>query len=410
MNLEQTYTEAQLKVLNSIQEDTKYLIVTKGRRFGATQSIAHLFNECMIEGQRLLWGDTIHPNIDRYVDRYFLPPLKAAKINYNYNAQKKELKLLDYGGYVDFRSADKPENWEGFGYHKIFLNEAGIILKNDYLYTNAVLPMLLDYEDSILIAAGVPKGKTRKDGKPHRFYSLYQSALNGEKGFLGFNFSSYDNPLLKEEDIKELEKEIGRMNPEMVQQEIYGKFVDGAGGLLWDVAILHRQRIETKPDLKRICIAIDPATTANKDSDETGITVCGIDYNNNGYLLEDLSGTYSPSEWGNIAFKALRKWDADYYVAEKNQGGDMVSNVIRQHDKTNRVKLVQATKGKFTRAEPIYSLYEQGKVYHVGNFPKLENQMISFNPDSSVGSPDRVDALVWGFTDLMIKKRELIVV
>lgn len=200
------------------------------------------------------------------------------------------------------------------------------------------------------------------------------------------------------------------MNPEMVRQEIYGEFVDGAGGMLWDVAIIHRQRIEVRPQLKTICVSLDPATTANKNSDETGIIVCGIDYNGNGYVLEDLSGKYSPNEWASVATKAFDKWNADYYVAEKNQGGEMVGSVLRQYDKVNRIKLVQATKGKYVRAEPIYSLYEMGKIFHLGYFSKLENQMISFNPDGNNQSPDRVDSLVWGFTDLMIKKKEMIVV
>lgn len=408
MNLKLTYTDTQLEILDSIKKGLKYLVISKGRRFGITHGIANYCIEQVIEGKKVLWGDTIHPNIDRYVDRYFIPSLKANNLNYDYNAQKKILKIEGYSGYIDFRSADKPENWEGFGYHVIFLNEAGIILKNDYLFTNAVLPMLLDYEDSLLIAAGAPKGKTNKDGKPHRFYTLAQSAKEGENGYKYFNFSSYDNPLLKTEDIKELEKEIGRMNPEMIRQEIYGEFVDGAGGLLWDVSIIHRQRIDKRPELKKIAIAIDPATTSNKNSDETGIIVVGVDHNNKCYILEDLSGQYSPNDWGNVAKKALDKWDADYYVAEKNQGGDMVENVIRQHDRINRVKLVTATKGKFTRAEPVYSLYEQGKVYHVGTYTKLESQMISFNPNEGK-SPDRVDALVWGVTDLMIKKKEIII-
>ena len=88
------------------------------------------------------------------------------------------------------------------------------------------------------------------------------------------------------------------------------------------------------------------------------------------------------------------------YVAEKNQGGDMVKSVLRQVDQRNHIKLVQATKGKYLRAEPIYSLYEQGKVFHVNDLPILENQMISFNPETNTQSPDRVDALVWGLTEL----------
>jgi len=182
-----------------------------------------------------------------------------------------------------------------------------------------------------------------------------------------------------------------------------GKWLDDAEGLLWNKAIIERCRLEVKPEMKRIIIAVDPATTATSESDETGITVQGVDNIGNGYVLEDLSGKYTPNEWSSVVNTAVVRWGADCIVAEKNQGGDMVESVLRSKDKVTRVKLVTATKGKFVRAEPIYSLYEQGKIYHVGNFPILEKQMVTFEPDKTK-SPDRVDALVWGFTELMLNK------
>lgn len=180
-----------------------------------------------------------------------------------------------------------------------------------------------------------------------------------------------------------------------------GKWLDDAEGLLWNRPILERARIVTKPDLKRIVVAIDPAVTANMESDETGIIVAGKDSEGKGYVLEDLSGKYSPAEWAKIAQQASKNWNADCIVAEKNQGGEMVESVIKSTGTPTRIKLVTATKGKYVRAEPIYSLYEQHKIYHVGHFPLLESQMITFDPDKGK-SPDRVDALVWGMTELML--------
>jgi predicted phage terminase large subunit-like protein len=180
-----------------------------------------------------------------------------------------------------------------------------------------------------------------------------------------------------------------------------GKWLDDAEGLLWNRPILERARIVSKPDLKRIVVAIDPAATSNMESDETGIIVAGKDQDGKGYVLEDLSGKYSPNEWGKIAQQAAKNWNADCIVAEKNMGGDMVESVIKSTGTPTRIKLVTATKGKYVRAEPIYSLYEQHKIYHVGHFPLLESQMITFDPDKGK-SPDRVDALVWGMTELML--------
>ena len=227
MNLDVVFeqTPQQMEFLSS---EERFTVVTKGRRFGATHGAAISFIEWMIEGlSPLLWVDTIYSNIDRYFERYFLPCLRENGIPHNWNSQKKIFKI--FNSVCDFRSADRPENIEGFGYKKAFLNEAGIILKNPYLYTNAILPMMMDFPDSQLIAAGVPKGKVLKNGEEHPFYTLYKRAEKGVDGYRLFEFTSYDNPLLSPDDVKALENEIAAMSPEMVEQEIYGKFIDVGG-------------------------------------------------------------------------------------------------------------------------------------------------------------------------------------
>jgi PBSX family phage terminase large subunit len=196
-------------------------------------------------------------------------------------------------------------------------------------------------------------------------------------------------------------KRVEQENLHRYEHLFLGKWLDDAEGMLWSRTMIDRCRIVAKPILERVVIAIDPAVTANLESDETGIVVLGRDSEGKGYVLEDLSGKYSPNEWATVASQAFKNWDADCIVAEKNQGGDMVYSVLRSQNATTRIKLVTATKGKYIRAEPIYSLYEQSKVFHVGNFPILERQMITFDPDKGK-SPDRVDALVWGFTELIL--------
>lgn len=401
MILDLEYSQHQEDFFFNKNKKARFLLLPCGRRWGKTKGAANATMEWMVEGNKILWGDTISSNIDRYVDRYFKPELNASGIKYNWSAQKKLLELPDFDGYMDFRSADRPENWEGFGYDKIILNEAGIILKNDYLYTNAVLPMLMDSPNSKLYAIGTPKGKVAKENKEHRFFSMYKKAVSGDPSYELHQFSSYDNPYLRDEDVRALEDEMQTMNPQMVQQEIYGQFVDGAAGELWDEVIIERQRLKVAPILRRITVNIDPAISSKQESDETGITVTGKDANGNGYMLHDESGKYSPEKWASVAISLADKWKADCIVAEKNQGGDMVESVLRSAGCKYRVKLVTATKGKFVRAEPIYGLYEQGKIFHVGYHPKLESQMCSFTSDLKT-SPDRVDSLVWGFTELML--------
>lgn len=225
MKLDISYTKPQIEIFFN-NPNVKYLVVPKGRRFGSTKGGANAFIEYSLENiTPLLWVDTINGNIDRYFDRYFFPVLKQLPKNkWNFNRQKRELKIYD--SIIDFRSADSPESIEGFGYKKIFLNEAGIILKNDYLYSNAILPMLLDFSDSQLIASGVPKGKYLKSGEKHKFYELYQRCINKEKGYKLLHYTTYDNPLIKKEDIENL---IASMSQTEVRQEIDGEFVEYQG-------------------------------------------------------------------------------------------------------------------------------------------------------------------------------------
>lgn len=230
MNLDLNYTKAQTEIF--FNQTAKYIIATKGRRFGATRGASQAFIEFLLEGiSPLLWVDTVNGNIDRYYERYFLPILKKLppEITWNFNRQKRELNIL--GRIIDFRSADNPENIEGFGYKKIFLNEAGIILKNDYLYTNSILPLLLDYPDSQLIAAGVPKGMYKKDGSEHKFYTLYKQAKNNLNGsYKLLEYTSFDNPYLRREDIEKLQEEYMLLGYTQYEQEVLGKFVEVAPG------------------------------------------------------------------------------------------------------------------------------------------------------------------------------------
>jgi predicted phage terminase large subunit-like protein len=160
--------------------------------------------------------------------------------------------------------------------------------------------------------------------------------------------------------------------------------------------------------LQRIVVAIDPAISSHEGSDETGIIVAGKDDKSHAYVIEDLSGRYAPHEWARIAVDAFNRHSADRIVAEVNQGGAMVESTLRTIDPNVPFTAVHASRGKYVRAEPIAALYEQGRVHHVGNFPQLEDQQTAFVPDidrARMGSPDRVDALVWALTELVVERQ-----
>lgn len=185
------------------------------------------------------------------------------------------------------------------------------------------------------------------------------------------------------------------------RQELYAEILEDLEGALWNQKLIEESRLseDTERELSKIIIAIDPAVTANADSDETGIVVVGKDYNNEYYVLDDLSGKHSADKWGRIAINAYYEWEADRIVAEVNNGGDLVERLLRNIDPNVPYRSVHATRGKLVRAEPIAALYEQRRVHHMGIYPELESQMCTYTGDINI-SPDRMDALVWGLTEL----------
>ena len=185
------------------------------------------------------------------------------------------------------------------------------------------------------------------------------------------------------------------------RQELEAQIIDDVDGALWDRDGIDADRRTVTPPLRRVVVAVDPAVTSGEDAAETGIVVVGADPEGHGYVLDDRSLRASPNDWAAAAVAAYHTHRADVIVAEANQGGDLVSTLIRTIDPRVPIRLVRASRGKRTRAEPVAALYEQHKVHHVGFFTELEDQLCSWVPDVGA-SPDRLDALVWGFTELLI--------
>ena len=192
------------------------------------------------------------------------------------------------------------------------------------------------------------------------------------------------------------------------RQELYAEVIEEIDGALWNSRMIEETRIneDEERDLKSIVVAIDPAVTANEQSDETGIIVVGKDYNERYYVLEDVSGRFTPDKWARKAIDCYYEWSADRIVAEVNNGGDLVERLLRSIDHNIPYKSVRATRGKLTRAEPVSALYEQKRVHHVGYFSELESQMCSYTGETKP-SPDRLDALVWGISELSRSRGEV---
>jgi len=193
------------------------------------------------------------------------------------------------------------------------------------------------------------------------------------------------------------------------RQELNAEVLEDVAGALWQRDQIEADRVSKIPDLVRIVVAVDPPVTSGDNADECGIIVAGIAENKKGYVLADLSSQgKTPLEWCRDAVKAYYEWEADRIVAEVNQGGEMIEALLRQVDSKVSYKAVRAMRGKVIRAEPVAALYEQHKIKHVGTHPNLEDQMcqftLDFNKKSMGYSPDRVDAVVWAFTELMLEQ------
>lgn len=191
------------------------------------------------------------------------------------------------------------------------------------------------------------------------------------------------------------------------RQELWGEILIDKPGALWTLRMIEEGRATEAPALKRVVIAIDPPVSSREDSDECGIIAAGVDAIGHGYVLADASERgLSPKQWAEKAIRLYHDLGADRVVAEINQGGEMVETVLRQVDASIAYRGVHATRGKYVRAEPVSALYEQGKIHHVGVFKALEDQLCDFTADfdrSKAGySPDRLDALVWAATELML--------
>lgn len=227
----------------------------------------------------------------------------------------------------------------------------------------------------------------------------------------------FDNPHNPESFIKVMKKKYE--GTRLGRQELYGELLEDVVGALWTRKMIDHRRFmgekKTLPDMVVIVVAVDPAATSSDKADDTGIIICGLGDDGRGYVLEDATCHLSPDGWGNRVVDRYNKWEADYVVGEVNNGGEMVEHVIATVDSDVPFKAVHASRGKATRAQPIASLYgsfeedgtrvREGYISHFGGFAELEDQLVTWVPGDE-DSPDRLDALVWGMTELFLEEGE----
>ena len=315
-----------------------------------------------------------------------LPILREYGVLDYYNRTIGEIKLIN-GSRIKLFSADEPDRLRGPQHHGAWCDELAAWRYEDTYDQMQFGLRLGDHPRTVITTTPKPIPLIRK-----------LSSRNDGSVIL-VRGSTFDNAAnLAPQALVELQ---ARYNgTRLGRQELYGEILEDAEGALWTQGLIERNRISEVPPLSRITVSIDPAVSNTANSDETGILVCGSDARGFGYVLGDYSLKGSPLEWARKAVEIYQEFKADSILVEVNQGGDMVSAVLRQVDPTLPIREVRVHVGKKLRAEPVAAMYEQGRIKHVGIFEKLEQQMTLWTPESP-NSPDRLDAMVQGFSDLL---------
>lgn len=295
-------------------------------------------------------------------------------------------------------SADEPRQLRGPQCHAAWADELAAWTKVD-AWDQLSLGLRLGQDPRMCVTTTPRPTKVIRELLSDRFTAVTKGSTYDNRANLAKKF--FDKLIKRHEGTR-----LGR-------QELLAELLDDTPGALWTLTTLDASRVRDEPDLQRTAVAVDPATTSGDEADETGIVGGGVASTGHGYTLADRSLRGSPDEWGRAAVLLHDELEAAFVVAEANQGGEMVEFVVKAaaaalHREGKRksativVKLVHASKGKRPRAEPVAQLYEQARIHHVGTLSALEDQMTTWDASSTAESPDRVDALVWLWTELLV--------
>ena len=387
-----------------IDSPAKRKIVRAGRRAGKTVGMAIYAVQKFLDGRRILYAAPTADQLSRFwieVTRALSPAIDAGVLYKNETDHIIELAGTERR--IRAKTAYNADTLRGDYADLLILDEFQLMSEDTW---NAVgAPMLLDNNGDAVFIYTPPSLHSRSASKandPQHAAKLFKRAAADTSGrWQTFTFSSHENPYLSKVALDEITNDMTAL---AYRQEILAEDVDEVPGALWARVRIDESRVTDFPDLTRIVVGVDP--TASADGDEAGVITAGTVWKNGKqefYTLADDSRNGTPQEWASAAVAAYHRHKADCIVAEKNNGGDMVEAVIKQVDQKVNVKLVWASRGKATRAEPIAAIAEQGRDHHVGYFPRLEDELCMWIPGES--SPNRLDAKVWAMTELVDDRR-----
>lgn len=397
MNLKVTLRKPHKIQSEFVNCQAKRIVVRAGRRSGKTVGVAQRAVVRFLEGKRQLYAAPTSDQLQRFwAEVVFALAEPIEKGIFKKNESLHTIEVPGTAQRIRAKTAWNADSLRGDYCDDLILDE--FQLMNEDIWELVGAPMLLDNNGDAIFIYTPPalhsRSTTKADDPQHAAKFYKKAALDKSGRWKVFHFTSHDNPYISAEALGDITKDMTSLAYRM---EIMAEDVDEAPGALWTRAELDRNRVTKHPDLDRLIVAIDPSGTST--GDEAGIVTAGK-CGDVGYVLEDNSVQASPLGWATAAITAYYKYKADAIVAEDNNGGEMVEFTINTVDPNVKVIRVHASRGKATRAEPIAAQYEKNRWHHVGAFPLLEDELCLWRPGDK--SPNRLDALVWAATELML--------
>src|SRR5882724_5837832 len=380
-----------------VESTAKRNVIRAGRRGGKTYGVAIRALRCFLAGKRVLYAAPTQEQIDRFwtvVVRALAPAIDQKILRKN--ETRHLIERVGSESRIRAKTAWNADSLRGDYADELILDEWQLMNEDAWRLVGA--PMLIDNNGNATFIYTPPSLHSRSASKaddPQHAAKLFKKAQLDTTGrWKVFHFGSKENPYIDATAIEELAQDMTALAYRM---EIEAEDVNENPSALWTRETIDSNRVIAAevPELDRVVVAVDPSATA--DGDEAGIIVVGRGANH-GYVLADRSIQGSPATWAKEAVLMFHRYKASRIVAEANNGGEMVKLTIQTVDPEVPIMLVHASRGKQTRAEPVAALYEHGRGHHVGTFEALEDEMCLWMPGDD--SPNRMDALVWGFTEL----------
>jgi len=388
------------------QSKTKRKIIRAGRRGGKTVIAATICVDKFLEGLRPLYATPTSDQLDTWwyeIKRALADPIEAGI--YKKNETEHTIEREGTKNRIKGKTAWNADMLRGDYSDFLVLDEYQLMNEDTWEIVGA--PMLLDNDGDAMFIYTPPSLHSHSVSKardPRHAAKMFKKAQSDTSGrWQVFHFTSEDNPHISTVALVEITQDMSRLS---YRQEILAEDIDDVPGALWTRELIAKSRVSQYPTLTRIVVGVDPPGGRT----ECGIVTAGIGPDEHGYILEDRTLQGSPDTWADATLTAYNRNMADMVVGEQNYGGDMVESTIMQAAKARqqivRYKKVHASRGKAVRAEPVVAGFEQGRVHLVGEFPYLEDEMCQWVPGETKESPNRVDAMVWAITELMLGEPE----